>query len=532
MWHKLFHPDIPSLSALRKELKPLESGHPDRPAILFLLTLLCDIALDVPSVQLAKCRHLQPTLRGLTHDSGQMLQCCMGRSRYTVLAWSLAGQYKPLTLISSQSAGSQALKAIPYVVMAKYTASELGYNRAGARLIKALNDFSTQDDELKTWMFQCLHWIRLNVMEEAISGVITEWIRPVDPTELECLEALHTTLLYNRMPQDMLLPYTSISYWIQLAANVKDMTSHWKDLKHLEEAIAGHKAFCDREQSVLNHQLDQLNDRSEEAQIIAQQADMARHATHTHVVGAALFFSVMCGAFSKTNETTIQQEHALQISENIIDQLLAHQDGDPTRPAHRVFLEQYGTNRMDELEKILTQFITAADTLKLKGIPYIPPIRSTAAAVLHTAKDIVESNAAMLKGWGGLHDRVDVQMILFHECARRLEGMSASAGTEEALARGCVLTATAKLLRSLHRILQGFKRTVALKQRRSTSESSKLSDSTPNKEPTPLTNSSENVSEIAESIDTMAMDFDSLLSDDLFAGKLVTSAYIKSRNRH
>jgi hypothetical protein len=101
-------------------------------------------------------------------------------------------------------------------------------------------------------------------------------------------------------------------------------------------------------------------------------------------------------------------------------------------------------------------------------------------------------------------------MILFNECARRLESMSATAGTEEAMAKGCILTASAKLIRSLHRIMQGFNRAaIAMNQRasRSTTESTKA-DLTPDTDPLVLENvtSSSSVS-----------GSDSLLSDDLFA---------------
>ena len=100
-------------------------------------------------------------------------------------------------------------------------------------------------------------------------------------------------------------------------------------------------------------------------------------------------------------------------------------------------------------------------------------------------------------------------MILFHECARCLESMSATAGTEEAMAKGCILTASAKLIRSLHRILRGFNRAVALNPRasRSTTESTKA-DLTPDSDAfaveDPISNSS-------------TLGSDSLLSDDLFA---------------
>ena len=101
-------------------------------------------------------------------------------------------------------------------------------------------------------------------------------------------------------------------------------------------------------------------------------------------------------------------------------------------------------------------------------------------------------------------------MILFHECARRLEGMSASAGTEEAMATGCILTATAKLIRSLHRIMQGFKRSLMFSQRRSTSTGTKAN-------PTPDVRSNEVDHSSLDNPTTSSSGWDSLISDDLFA---------------
>jgi hypothetical protein len=101
-------------------------------------------------------------------------------------------------------------------------------------------------------------------------------------------------------------------------------------------------------------------------------------------------------------------------------------------------------------------------------------------------------------------------MILFNECARRLESMSATAGTDEAMAKGCILTAAARLIRSLHRIMQGFTRSVTISQRaaRTTSESTR-SDFTPDSETLALGHTTTSSS--------TGSGLESLLSDDLFS---------------
>lgn len=81
------------------------------------------------------------------------------------------------------------------------------------------------------------------------------------------------------------------------------------------------------------------------------------------------------------------------------------------------------------------------------------------AMVLYICKKLIENNAAKLKGWGDVDDSIDLQMVLFTESARASEAMRYGAGTDEATAQGCVLTATAKMLRSLRGNLGGFKET-------------------------------------------------------------------------
>lgn len=115
---------------------------------------------------------------------------------------------------------------------------------------------------------------------------------------------------------------------------------------------------------------------------------------------------------------------------------------------------------------------------------------------------------------GGLHDRIDVQMILFLQLARSLEAMSASAGTPEALSRGCILTATAKLIRSLHRILQGFKKTAMMNQRRTTSVSANSSKQSVTPGSGVTTATTEAAPPAAQAGNAGGQDF---LTDDLFA---------------
>ena len=117
VWHRLYYPDIPALQNLRDEIAGMERGHAERPSCIFLLTLLYDLALDVPAVQLASCRGLQPAVRALLFHTGQQVLFSLARTHWTVLSLVLVAQYRPLAFTSSQPAAAQALKAVPYALL-------------------------------------------------------------------------------------------------------------------------------------------------------------------------------------------------------------------------------------------------------------------------------------------------------------------------------------------------------------------------------------------------------------------------------
>lgn len=65
VWYRLIYPDIPHLPTLRKRIGGMHILYPNRHARLFLLNLLSDLAIDVPSASLASYRHLQPKIRAM-----------------------------------------------------------------------------------------------------------------------------------------------------------------------------------------------------------------------------------------------------------------------------------------------------------------------------------------------------------------------------------------------------------------------------------------------------------------------------------
>ena len=376
----------------------MERGRPERPSMLFLLILLYDLALDVPSTQLASCRNLQPAVRALLYHTGQQLLFSLSNSRYTVLALVLASSYRPLVFTSSQFAAANALKAVPYTILAKQVATELRYSTAGARLTEALQSTPSDSEDLFALMCECMHWIRLTIAGISLESIFR--LQSFEQTTLQCLEALKTALVLGRMPTNILLPYYTTSCWIHMMLNFKDLSEHWRDLEHLRRVVHSHKAFCDQEEETLERSLATSGYQPDQLNAISHLVEGERHLAHTGVVGSALFFAVMCGAYAASSQAAVQPDQAIEVSDHIIDQLRAHQDEDQNRPPHRRFLEDFGTSRMNELERVLSHFITSADTLTLKGIPYVAPTRSVVSFVLFTCKDIAEANAAKLKGWG------------------------------------------------------------------------------------------------------------------------------------
>ena len=398
VWHRLYYPDIPNLGVLREHIQSLERGQTGLSSSLFLLTLLYDLVLDVPSTQLAPCRYLQPAVRALLFHSAQQLLFSLSHSSHAVLALVLAANYRPLAFTSSQLAAANALKAVPYTVLAKQVATEIGYSSAGSRLAEALQSFGVQDEELLPLMYECLHWIRLSMSGISLESVFR--LQPMDETTFQCLEALNNASLLGRMPVDILLAHTTTARWVNMLMTYKDLSDNWKDLKRLGEAIVSHKEWCDGEKDVLNASLASCGAPRDKRNAISHIAEGELHLAHVGVAGAAMFFAVMFGAFAANNQKSVQPDQAIEVGDHIIKQLLAHEEEDPTRPSHRKFLEVHGHDRMDKLEAVLSNFITAVDTLSINGVPYVASTRTITSFILSTCKDIVEGEAARLKGWG------------------------------------------------------------------------------------------------------------------------------------
>lgn len=151
---------------------------------------------------------------------------------------------------------------------------------------------------------------------------------------------------------------------------------------------------------------------------------------------------------------------ALQASDQIIEHLKNLQIGAVEFTA---FLDKYGGAREMRLEGILRKFVQACESLKLgNNVPFLPPPKHLPLRMLFHAKVLVENSAARMKGWGGLHPRIDEHLALFAACADKIEAMAAGGRSlNAAFSEGCVYAATSKFIRSLCSILLGWKATLA-----------------------------------------------------------------------
>lgn len=299
------------------------------------------------------------------------------------------------------------------------------------------------------------------------------------------LETLKLALGRGYMPNKAYFLFHRLSSSAQLMQQNTAAAKNWKRIDKLADIIIDHEARCAEEREEVATALQTLfsssdqNNRSNHAQqafAISQLCETEIHARHTDIVGSCMFYAIVSSAQQQQqeNEAALDPAEALRIGEHIITRLREYGSADPHRPPATLFLEKFGKWRMEELERTLTNFITSCSAAPDNtldgdgggGVPFVGPTRRTASEILFRCKNVVENNAVRLKGWGGLHDRVDTQLVLLLECARRLEGMEAGADEgERAVARGSLCAASARLVRSLHRIVSGWRRGLVEGQR-------------------------------------------------------------------
>lgn len=430
---------------------------------------------------LASYRHLQPALKNAIFHYGQEILFDVPTDADALLALELIAEYQPLALVSSRNAAPLAIKGTLYISLARRIALKLNLDTAASSLRELVDTRNNTD--LQQVLMNTLQWCNISMLEadqETSFRSPPHSIYPSPSIEF-ALETLKLALDRGYMPNKAYFLFHRLSSSAQLMQQNTAAAKNWKRIDKLADIIIDHEARCAEEreevatalQTLFSSPSDQNNSSNHHAQqqqafAISQLCETEIHARHTDIVGSCMFYAIMSSAQQQQQQDdALDPAEALRIGDHIITRLREYGSADPNRPPATLFLEKFGKGRMEELERTLTNFITScAPDNRLDGVPFVGPTRRVASEILFRCKNVVENNAVRLKGWGGLHDRVDTQLVLLLECARRLEGMEVGAEEgERAVAWGSLCAASARLMRSLHRIVSGWRRSLVEGQR-------------------------------------------------------------------
>ena len=466
---RLHTPYLPTLTELRRKISidhEGQSGSPTR--ALFLL--LCLIALEVPSKPLRASTALYQQLQSLSSSDCQRLLFNTPIHKHALFALELIDSYKPFALAGSQSVAALSLKGSLSRKLAKSTAQKLGFDTSVDRLQSLLQHSTVTDAEkVQDLVLETLMWCRLLMLESIVDGYVmkstTEQSGPLPEVKKTLAVVKKAVERFSLRPAVLFMYHHLSSASIEMHAAVA-AKRHWLDLAALSDLINAHDRQCEAYKDYIDHLLASCDRSSnlraeEEINAIKQLRKIDLNASHVRISGLSMFYGLMSGLRPPgINTREITPDEAVQVSAEIITNLTIKHDtlSDPTSIAS--FITKYGDPRFAREEQLLKDFISAADTLSLNGIPYTPPSVPTVSLLLQTCREIVENNSTRLKGWGGMHPNVDVHLILLQDVAKRLDNMDGMGGGSGAIARGSVYASGAKLIRSLCGIIAAWRKTI------------------------------------------------------------------------
>jgi len=442
--------------------------HPEGESSTLLLTaLLACIALDMPSLGSEPGRKdLRNRLQSIAYHAGQTTLFTLPRHRNTINALTLVHGYRPLALMNTLPAAAHTLSGKLYPTLIDAVQKELRLDQSSERLQDWFsgNDTGSGVQLMMDTIQRCstLSFKISQDMEEAETSLslledsMAELRKGVNTVAIaierfyapaECVFAFHLT----RCRAD----YT-LAMW--------SSTLYWSDLGRLGEGIETYQKLCQSRKIDLERDLTNYfrkRSKFDEAIALSQLANMELHQGPTNIIGLSMLYAIISGVKRISASGKPNKGHVIQLDKFYTDALQQEAGMPITHKSEiREFIDRYGDIHMDGLERRLTDFINAANDVQLQGVRFVGPARDTTSNVLMTCKEIVENNAVRIKLDGELHHRADMQLILFQEAARCLEGMEADGGSPEAVASGSVFSAAAKLIRSLHRIVSRWKRSL------------------------------------------------------------------------
>jgi hypothetical protein len=444
----------------------ISSGTPTKA----LFALLCLIALDVPSTRLKVAATLWQRLQSLANRECQLLLFNVSVHKHALLALELIDSYKPLAVAGSRRAAAVSIKGNLSRTLGRRIAQKLEFDTAVDRLDILLKSSDPKKAmEVQDLILETLQWCRWLMLESTVDGDVmksnSEQGGPL-PEVRKILAAVQRAVDIHPMQPAVLFMYhhlSSASIEMQAAVAAKQ---HWLDLPALAKLIDAHDRNCEVHKGCIDHLLANCNRTSspnadEEIEAIKRLRITDLNSSHVRIAGLSIFYGLMSGLRpSETEAREITPDEAVQVSSEIINNLKTKHDSlnDPASIAS--FVAKYGDPRFARQEQILKDFISTADTLRLNSMPYTPPAVPAVSSLLKVCREIVENNSTRLKGWGSMHPNVDVHIILLQDVAKRLEGMDRMGGCSDAIAKGSIYAAGAKLIRSLSGIMATWRKTI------------------------------------------------------------------------
>ncbi|CAK1367779.1 uncharacterized protein RHO25_013000 [Cercospora beticola] len=466
VWHRLYFPDIPAMSDLYTDISKNTSSAQEPNASTLLLTVLASLAIDAKPVETSEERQLQTLLRQIAFREYQRLMFDLPSSKSAILALQLILEYQP-SLIAidrttiTKSVSNPTLRLMIYEIarklhlepMADYRQSLL---REGVPTIGA-----EQLNDLLLWFRVCLAQCTDTLAGDTRDALamnkaarVVSYASLLLASDSVPLATYHAVCIARIRAREL-------SALLRMRMDPRTLTS-------LEETILTHRHACEEEREQLQNTVRGSRESNTELSLATLQLINARlHRSYCSIAGAAMFFVVMDGSHTPTNDATtsdppaITTQHALETSDQIIHRLAGKTREQQVGDSRTMFLITHGEYRMQDLEMLLVNFVGTAD-LSIDGVPFVPSQHDSICHILFTCKDIMEENAARMKGWGGLHDRAAVQSMLIQNCASLMRNISQrerpGSNSLRAAREGCLWAGTARLLESLMKLLAQWRR--------------------------------------------------------------------------
>jgi hypothetical protein len=478
VWHRFYNPSIPHLVDLHSQLSSYRPGAAETPGTTLLIAILFLIALDIPTDRLRGHKHLQSILRSIVFDVGQQVLLANHSHIHALLALVVMTDYLPLGLVSTRKAAPGAIFGRTYLTCAKRMALHLGLDTAHVKL----DADSHEPDQLSIEASACLLWCRIRMTEIQVYSDSDHPAGPLklaDPSIKASLDAVRKVVETRSMPAGVMNAYLTVQANHDEWETVMEITRCGKRHDHVKDLIDSHDATCQSLRQLVQSWAHGRSSQgvSEKAYALNQISNMSLDHHRLNILGLAMW-TVMMAAAHPNRAPAFSPDEVVQVTDDVIRHLRSHSENDPNRPVERIFLETYGRHRLRDEQDLLVQFISTAD-LRLNGIPHTMPTRQVATSVLFVCKDMVEGNAARYKGWGSLHELTDTILIVFESCAQKIESMSRQGTAPNAIAEGNLHAASAKMIRSLRRIMEQWKRNIAESEHRKALEASNASKDGP-----------------------------------------------------